>query len=742
MGWRSRARWRWGASSQIGRVAAVLLASWLLTSCLGPGDPDPTGNNPFGSLDSIVADGDGVRMRGWTIDPSTSAAVTVSAWRDGKRVDALADLDRPDVGQVYPGSGSRHGFDFRYGGLAPGTHKICVAVDNVGAGEHTRVLGCADVDVSWSPYGRWDELSAADGRVRVSGWALDPDAPQPVQVGVVLDSAMVSVQSAHLDSSLVPSAIGTAAGRGFALDFPASPGLHDVCVVMGNIGRGVDTWLDCRRILVPEEPTDRRPVGSLSSVQPTSRTSIRVRGSAADPDSLDSMQVRFEVSGGVGADLAQTAWVATGAGGVFELNLTGLHDGAYRICPVLVDAPSNPPLSGATAGDRRLPCGSAVLGADGLGTTGTPASSGSVGPPPGHVLERVDRDGGISVRLHDGTVLWLFGDTLERDAAGADRYFLHNTAALASPSAPAVTVDAVVNGAPVEFVTPSAQHAQAMQCPADRPVSGLWPMSASAGARTGSSQRVVAFFANMCLGGPGEFEDRGVSVVEWTYRAGVTMPGSVITGEIIRDFLFDDVDGHEWGSASLTRSEGGRDVIYGYDCGSPEPTGEVQYPNRWGSCTVGRVDVATVEDESTWRWWDGSSWNADPGSAASMVGIPDPSPSTDSKAPVAAFNVAWEPALSRFVMAYSPWPGYTSEVMIRVARTPVGPWSEPLTAQMPGCDDRVGPAGYFCYASGWHPALGVPGSIGLGYYDQLVSAAPLRGSYRHAQVPMVLVPLG
>ena len=73
-----------------GLIVLVLVA--LLTSCLGPSDPDPTGNNPFGSLDSMVADGDGVRMRGWAIDPSTAEPVTVRAWRDGKRVDAAGNL--------------------------------------------------------------------------------------------------------------------------------------------------------------------------------------------------------------------------------------------------------------------------------------------------------------------------------------------------------------------------------------------------------------------------------------------------------------------------------------------------------------------------------------------------------------------------------------------------------------------------------------------------------------------------
>ncbi len=721
------------------RAVSVLVVALVLTSCLGPGDPDPTGDNPFGSLDSIVADGDGIRMRGWAIDPSTAEPVTVTAWRDGRRVDVVADLARPDVGRIYPGHGQRHGYDFRYGGLGPGVHTICVAVDNVGRGEHTRVLGCADVSVTWSPFGRWEELSANDGRVRVSGWARDPDTTSPIQVGVVLDGAVVSVVRADSNSSAVPSATGLGDGRGFTLGFPATPGQHDICLVMGNVGSGVDTWLDCRTVVVPEQATDRRPSGSLTSVEPTSRTALRVRGTATDPDSSGAVAVRLRVTG---AYENRTVTVSTGGDGSFDVTVSSLSDGAFEICPVLVDVASVAVVPGSVVGDRTLPCGSVVLGVDGLGTTGTAGTTGTVGPAPGHVNERVDRDGGISVQLFDGTVLWLFGDSLERDAAGNDLYFRHNTAALATAAEPAVTRDAVVSGAPVEFVTPSSEHEAAMECPADRPVSGLWPMSASAGTRSGTTQRVVVFFANMCMGGPGEFEDHGVAVVEWTYRAGVTTAGSVLTGHLLDDFLFEDVDGPEWGSASLTRFEDGQDFVYGYDCGSPIPTGGVQYPNEWGSCTVGRVPATSVHDESSWRWWDGSAWNSDRGSAASMIGIPDPSSDTDSKAPVSAFNVAWDSTFARYVMAYSPWPGYTSEVMLRVARSPVGPWSEPVSVQMTGCSDQVGSTSYLCYAAGSHLALGSSGSIGLGYYDQLISSAPLRGSYRYARVPLRVVALG
>lgn len=731
------ARRNW--SIRLGLVVLAVCMGATLSACLGPNDPDPTGRNPFGALDSMVADGEGVRMRGWAIDPSTSDPVVVTAWRDGKRVDGLADSQRPDVGHVYPQFGSRHGYDIRFGGLTPGVHKLCVSVDNVGPGEHTRVLGCGDVVVTWSPHGRWDVLRAdPDGRVTVAGWARDPDSAYPIDVGVILDGAMVSTVRSDLPPSWVPTAVGLGTGKGFSVDFAAPPGNHEVCIVMANVGRGVDSWLGCQTVNVPAAAPDRRPVGALAAVQTSSRTSIRVHGTAADPDTSAPVQVRLRLTG-PGTD--RTVTTSTGPGGVFDVTVASLGDGGYKICPVLVDAPAVAPWPGSMSGDRSLPCGSAVLGPDGLGTTGSSVWAAEVKPPPGHPNERVQRDAGISVTLFDETVLWLFGDSLEVNAANATMYFRNNTAALAYGSEPDVTRDAVLMGAPATFVTPSPSHAAAMQCPPSRPNAGLWPMSASAGSRSGSSQKVVAFFANMCMGGPMEFEDRGISVVEWTYTAGVTVPGSVLTGQVTREFLFPPGDG-DWGTASWTQSEGGQDILYGYDCADPPPTGGIQFPNAWGRCTVGRVPVTAVTELASWRWWNGSSWSADRSSLASMAGIPDPSPSTDSKAPIAAFNVAFDPDFDRYLMTYSPWPGFTDEIFIRASRTPVGPWSEPLTVQMPGCMDKIGQANFLCYAAGSHTSISRDGGVGLGYYDQLVSPAPPRGAYRATRIPLVVRAFG
>jgi hypothetical protein len=267
----------------------------------------------------------------------------------------------------------------------------------------------------------------------------------------------------------------------------------------------------------------------------------------------------------------------------------------------------------------------------------------------------------------------------------------------------------------------------------------MWPMSAVAVPAPGGTERVVAFFANMCLGGPGRFDDRGVAVVEWTYDPADPPVDRAIRGTVVEQFLF-EVDEPQYGSASLLLDVDGTTYVHTYDCGSPTPAPPpaIQFPNEWGRCTVARVPPASVTDLGAWQWWDGTGWSSDPERAVTMEGIPEPSPSTDSKAPVAAFNVAMDPVTGVFVMAYSPWPGYTAEVFLRVAGSPMGPWTEPVTVRMPGCDERIGTTGYFCYAGAMHGFLSGPGRIGLGYYDQLVGVAPPRGAYLSTSVPFAV----
>jgi hypothetical protein len=112
---------------------------------------------------------------------------------------------------------------------------------------------------------------------------------------------------------------------------------------------------------------------------------------------------------------------------------------------------------------------------------------------------------------------------------------------------------------------------------------------------------------------------------------------------------------------------------------------------------------------------------------------------SDPKAPVASATVSWDQVHGVYVMAYSPWPGFTDRIFVRVAESPQGPWSDAVEVKLPGCEDTVGRDGYFCYAGTVQPQLSSPGRLGLGYYDQLVAVGPNRGQYLTVTVPFTVV---
>lgn len=713
-------------------VALAAVAAVTLSGCLAPGAPDPTGHAPFGSLDVNAQSGAGIRVAGWAIDPDTTAPVDVTVKVEGQAVRTVrADVVRPDVGAAFPGRGSAHGFDLTVPDLGPGKRQVCVWVADVGVGGDVRVLGCRDIFITVDPFGSIDGVSGRpDGTIRVSGWVADPETSAPTDVGILLDGAQVVVQPTDVARPDVEAVYGLGAVRGYDIQFPAPPGSHTVCVIAGNVGWGSARFVGCRSVVVPVVD-DARPDLRLTAVTPIDSSTVRIEGSVTDRDGpVPSVLVR--VDGGSDRSVAVH-------GGVVDTTVSGLSAGRHELCVWARDVVGAP--AGLT-GDRILPCSWVVLGSLGapsVGTGGAASTSVGVGPPPGSPLEHIDRDAGVSVPLRDGSTLWLFGDSTETDATGAFRYFVNNTAAWAPAGSPAVTRDAVDAGGPVRFVDPG----NAFACPANRPTMALWPMSAVV-TPTGSKDQVTAFFAEVCMGeGFLNVEDHGVTVVQWTYDPTAPPDGTAIRGTVVVQNLFPI--GAAYGSAAVAvadPSAGSGDAgwfVYGYQCRSPQGAGPF-WPAQYGPCTVGRVPVVSVSTRSAWRFWSGAGWVTDVGQAAPVI----PAGGPDPEIPVAAFNVARDPVLGVYVMAYSPWPGFIDRLYVRVASTPIGPWSTPVPIQLPDCVDVIGATTYRCYAGSAQPRFsrsdaGIT-SIGIGWYDRVVSANPPRGQYRVAAVPFALGP--
>jgi len=102
--------------------------------------------NPTLLLDEVSSPAAGqVRVRGWAIDPDTTAALRVHVYFDGASgVSIGADQAKPSLATVYGAFGGDHAFSSTFTRPA-GTTNVCVYAINQGAGQNTQV--CKTVTV-------------------------------------------------------------------------------------------------------------------------------------------------------------------------------------------------------------------------------------------------------------------------------------------------------------------------------------------------------------------------------------------------------------------------------------------------------------------------------------------------------------------------------------------------------------------------------------------------------------------
>ena len=100
------------------RIAPALHTVCVYAINVGPGGNQVigcalVGGDTVGALDATIRRPGRLELRGWAIDPDTTAAVPIHVYVD--RVGAAigtAALGRPDVERWMPGYGAAHGFDF------------------------------------------------------------------------------------------------------------------------------------------------------------------------------------------------------------------------------------------------------------------------------------------------------------------------------------------------------------------------------------------------------------------------------------------------------------------------------------------------------------------------------------------------------------------------------------------------------------------------------------------------------
>ena len=310
---------------------------------------------PFGSLD-VASGGLGkITVAGWTIDPDTTAPLSVHVYVDGVGAAVtIANISRPDVGAAYPADGPNHGFSVDVD-ASPGPHDVCVYAINVGAGTGNTTLGCQNLTVlDASPSGAVASISPVPGAgVQLTGWAADPETSAPIDVRVYVDGGnYLGDVTASATSSLVASGLAASVGtaHGFSVILPAPAGVHSYCAWAINIGRGGNTMIGCgsANLLAGS------PMGSLDSVQ-LNPGAQEVQGWVLDPDSTAPIQARVIVDGVVAstvtaalerADIA-AAFPGYGASHGFSAPLS-LGAGTHTVCVQAVNV--------GAGSDTMLPC--------------------------------------------------------------------------------------------------------------------------------------------------------------------------------------------------------------------------------------------------------------------------------------------------------------------------------------------------------------------------------------------------
>lgn len=242
----------------------------------------------FDGVDEVPA---GARVRGWALDFDTQASVDIAVYVDGGFAGSRpANASRPDVGAAYRGWGDNHGFDFTVPVSGSGQKQVCVWGLNTGAGSENTLLGCRNVRLS-SPFGSLDSVAAADGALRLTGWALDPDTNSPIRVHVYVDGTMRGEYLASVPRPDVGAAYGQGNSHGFDITIPITGGRHEVCVFAINAGAGSNNPpIGCRTLDIG------RPYGSVDRVSPTGG-GLFVQGWAVDPDTDSPIKVHAYVDG-------------------------------------------------------------------------------------------------------------------------------------------------------------------------------------------------------------------------------------------------------------------------------------------------------------------------------------------------------------------------------------------------------------------------------------------------------------
>ncbi|WIB59081.1 hypothetical protein DEJ13_11505 [Curtobacterium sp. MCLR17_007] len=300
------------------------------------------GGNPVGVIDQVSNAIDTVSVRGWAIDPDTTAAVTVRVQIDGvTKATWTANATKTGLNAAKPGFGDAHQYSGTITGVAPGNHQLCVVATNAAGSGSDATLGCQSFTrQTGSPNLNVDQaVSKSPGTMTIRGWSIDPDTAASVRVDAYVDGTRVKGRKADMPKASLATAFpGYGANHQFSMSVsgltPSVP--HELCLAaLDAVGGNGATW----QCMTVAQPTGD-PVVTIEQAKATAIGTLSVSGFAVDPDMVTPVAVSFTVDGTAAgstvakADSAAAASRYPGYGSAhgFTATLPNVGPGQHTVC--------------------------------------------------------------------------------------------------------------------------------------------------------------------------------------------------------------------------------------------------------------------------------------------------------------------------------------------------------------------------------------------------------------------------
>ena len=276
-------------------------------------------NNPAGSANTATVVNNTATITGTAVDANSTGPVLVRVYRDGSYA----------AGGV---TDANHAYSLSFS-VAEGSHTACVYALNVGAGANTN-FGCQQIVVRNNPFGGLDSVGQLPAGIRVNGWAIDLNTTGPVLVRAYVDKLHVADMWADLTRTDIGAEYpASGPDHGYSFTLPMAEGSHTVCTAASNYGAGVSAQLDCKSIVVRNNP-----VGALEKAVQVPG-GILLSGYAMDFNTTAASVVRVYADGkyvaGTSAAIARPDLVdrypTAGPNHGYQLTLP-IKSGSHLIC--------------------------------------------------------------------------------------------------------------------------------------------------------------------------------------------------------------------------------------------------------------------------------------------------------------------------------------------------------------------------------------------------------------------------